>query len=156
MPQIDIRRALRDVLAGAMFIVFGLAFAFGALDYAIGTPLNMGPGYMPLALGLVLAGLGVLVAIEGVLVGSDEPIGGVSWRALILVTAALMFFGLTVRGLGVGGALLGTSFLAALARRATSPLEALAIAAGLTVISVVIFIVLLQLRLPLVGPWVPF
>ncbi|HEX5039965.1 MAG TPA: tripartite tricarboxylate transporter TctB family protein [Candidatus Limnocylindria bacterium] len=155
MPQLDFRRALKDVLAGAMFIAFGLAFAFGALDYAVGTPLNMGPGYMPLALGLVLAGLGVLVAIEGAIVGSDEPLGGVSWRALVLITAALMFFGLTVRGLGVAGALLGTSFLAALARRATSPLEALVIAAALTVVSVVIFIILLQLRLPLIGPWVP-
>jgi hypothetical protein len=142
VPQFDIRRSLKDVLAGAMFIAFGVAFAFGALDYALGTPLNMGPGYMPLALGLVLAALGVLVIVEGLIVGSDEPLGGVPWRALL-------------RGLGVAGALLGTAFLAALAREATSPLEALAIAVGLTLASVVIFVLALQLRLPLIGPWIP-
>jgi putative tricarboxylic transport membrane protein len=155
LPHFDVRHALKDVLAGAVFIAFGLAFAFGALDYAVGTPLNMGPGYMPLALGLVLAALGVLVIIEGLIVVSDEPLGGVPWRALVLVTAALIFFGVTVRGLGVAGALLGTSFLGSLAREATSPLEALAIAVGLTVASIVIFVIALQLRLPLVGPWVP-
>jgi hypothetical protein len=31
-----------------------------------------------------------------------------------------------------------------------------AIAAGLTVLSVLIFVVALQLRLPLFGPWLPF
>jgi hypothetical protein len=156
MLPLEIRRALKDLLAGGMFIAFGLAFAFGAFDYAIGTPLNMGPGYMPLVLGLMLAGLGAAIVVKGFIAGSDEPLGGVPWRAVILVTAALIFFGVTVRGLGVAGALVGTSFLASLGRRETSPLEALAIAVGLSVASVVIFIIILQLRLPLVGPWVPF
>jgi hypothetical protein len=73
----------------------------------------------------------------------------------VLVTAALLFFGITVRGLGVVAALFGASILAALARSQTSPREALLIAGALTALSVVIFIVALQLRLPLVGPWIP-
>ena len=153
VPQVH--RALKDIMAGGTFIVFGLAFAAGSLTYDLGTPVRMGPGYLPLILGLVLAALGVLVIAKGFIAGEGEPIGGVDWRAVILVSAALVFFGLTVRGLGVIGALFGASLLAALARSQTSPREALVIAVGLTVLSVVIFIVALQLRLPLVGSWIP-
>lgn len=153
MPQV--RLALRDLLAGGTFIALGVAFAAGSLAYDIGTPVRMGPGYVPLVLGLVLAGLGVLVIVKGFIAGEGDPIGEVDWRAVVLITAALLFFGLTVRGLGVVGALFGASLLAAMARSQTSVREAIVIAVGLTALSVVIFIVALQLRLPLVGSWIP-
>ena len=153
MPQV--RLALKDLLAGGTFIALGVAFAAGSLTYDIGTPVRMGPGYVPLVLGVVLAGLGVLVIVKGFIAGEGEPIGEVDWRAVVLITAALQFFGITVRGLGVVGALFGASLLAALARSQTSIREALVIAVGLTALSVVIFIVALQLRLPLVGSWIP-
>jgi hypothetical protein len=151
VPQV--RRALKDVLAGGIFIVIGLAFATGALAYEIGSPVRMGPGYVPLVLGILLTGLGILVIAKGFIAGEGDPIGGVDWRAVVLISAALLFFGLTVRGLGVVGALFGASLLAALARSQTSLREALVIATGLTALSVVIFIVALQLPLRLVGPW---
>ena len=150
-----VRRALRDILAGAIFIAFGLAFAIASLGYEIGSPVEMGPGYVPLALGLLLVGLGGLIVIKGFIAGEGEPIGPVDWRAVILITGSLLFFGITVRGLGVVGALFGATLLASLARSATSWREALVIAAALTVVSVLVFIVALQLRLPLIGPWIP-
>ena len=153
MPQV--RRALKDILAGGTFIAIGVAFATGALAYDIGSPVRMGPGFVPLVLGVLLAGLGVLVVAKGFIAGEGEPIGDIDWRAVVLITAALLFFGITVRGLGVVGALFGASLLAALARSQTSPREAVVIAVGLTALSVVIFIVALQLRLPLLGSWFP-
>jgi hypothetical protein len=150
-----VRAALKDILAGGIFIVIGIAFAAGALGYDIGSPTRMGPGYVPLVLGGLLTGLGFLVIAKGFIAGESDPIGDVDWRALLLITAALLFFGLTVRGLGVIGALFGASVLATFARRETPPREAFVIATGLTALSVVIFIVALQLRLPLVGSWIP-
>lgn len=149
------RRALKDILAGAIFIALGLAFALGALAYDIGTPLRMGPGYVPLVLGGLLAALGAGIIVKGFIAGEGEEIGGFEWRAVILIAAALLFFGLTVRGLGVIGSLFGTSLLASLARSQTGWREALVIAIGLTALSVAIFIYGLQLSLPLVGPWIP-
>jgi Tripartite tricarboxylate transporter TctB family len=151
----EVRRALKDIIAGAIFIVLGVGFAAGALAYEIGSPLDMGPGYLPLVLGAVLAGLGILIIAKGFVAGEGESIGGVDWRAVVLVTAALLFFGLTVRGLGLVGALFGSSLLAALARAETSIRETLLIAVGITILSAVIFVVALQLRLPLVGSWIP-
>ncbi len=153
MPAV--RRALKDILAGAIFIAFGLAFAIGALGYEVGSPLNMGPGYVPLALGIVLMGLGGLIIVKGFIAGEGEPIGDVDWRAVVLITASLLFFGITVRGLGVVVSLFIATLMAAMARSATSIREALLIAAGLTVLSILIFIVALQLRLPMIGPWIP-
>ena len=151
----EVRRALKDILAGAIFIVLGGAFATGALAYEIGSPLNMGPGYLPLVLGGILVGFGILIIAKGFIAGTGEPIGGVDWRAVVLVTAALLFFGITVRGLGMIGALFGSSLIAALARSQTPIRETLVFAVGITALSVVIFIVALQLRLPLIGEWIP-
>jgi hypothetical protein len=152
---LQVHRALKDILAGGIFIALGLAFAFGALSYDIGTPLRMGPGYVPLVLGGMLAALGAGVVVKGFIAGEGESLGGFEWRAVILITAALIFFGVTVRGLGAAPALFGTSLLALLARSRTSWREALLIAIGLTALSVVIFIVALRLRLPILGPWIP-
>jgi len=137
-------------------IALGLAFALGALDYEVGDPLRMGPGYMPLALGTILAALGIGIVIKGFVAGEADAFGAVDWRAIVLLTAALLFFGLTVRGLGVALGLLGATLLASLARSRTPRLEVLLISVSLTVLSVVLFIFVLRLRLPLTGPWLPF
>jgi hypothetical protein len=150
---VEARRALKDIIAGGIFIALGVAFAVGALAYDVGSPLRMGPGYFPLALGIVQIGLGAMVIVKGLIAGQGEAIGTVEWRAVAFITAAILFFGLTVRGLGVAGALFGTSLLGALARSRTSWREALLIALALTVLSVVIFIFVLRLRLPLLGQW---
>jgi hypothetical protein len=157
LPQLDVRKALKDLLAGGAFIAFGLAFALGALSYNVGTPLRMGPGYFPLALGIVLIALGGVIVAKGFLADEQgEPIGGLALRPVVLIVAAFIFFGITVRGLGVVPALLVTVLVAALARERTSPPLALAIAISLTVVSVLLFIVALQLRLQLWGTWLPF
>lgn len=152
MPQV--RAALKDILAGASFVLLGLLFATGALAYETGSPLRMGPGYVPLVLGGILIGLGLLIVAKGFFAGEAEPIGEVDWRAVVLITASLLFFGLTVRWLGAVGALFGASLLAALARSATTIRQALVLAVTLTAVSVVIFIFGLQMRVPLVGGWI--
>ena len=153
MPQV--RRALKDILAGGIFIALGAAFGLGSLAYEVGSPVQMGPGYVPLTLGIILVGLGILIVAKGFIAGEGEPIGEVDWRALVLISAALLFFGVTIRGLGVVGALFGSSLIASLARSQTSIREALLFAVVLTALSVAIFIFALQLRLPLAGDWIP-
>lgn len=159
------RRAARaDLCAGGAFIALGSAFAIGALNYDLGSALKMGPGYLPLTLGCTLAALGALVLGHGVLVArgrrtveaeliADHEAGPVPWRRGGLLVAAVLLFGLTVDGLGIGVATFVAAFLAALAGYRNSPLKALIIAAGLTALSLVIFVALLQLRVPVLGEW---
>jgi len=48
--------------AGFMLLI-GIATALGSLDYGMGTLDRMGPGYFPLLLGILLAFIGVLIAV---------------------------------------------------------------------------------------------
>jgi Tripartite tricarboxylate transporter TctB family len=152
------KRAVTDILAGLIFVAFGLAFAIASLRYQLGTPLRMGPGYFPLVLGGILVLLGLLIVGKGFVAGAspEERLGSLPWRALLLIVVAVLFFGLTVRGLGLIPATAVTALLTALASYRTGILAAVAIAAGLTVLCVLIFVLALQLRLPLFGPWLPF
>jgi hypothetical protein len=140
----------------------------------------MGPGYVPLVLGLVLAALGLATVAKAYVapdparsevrdgtvrdaVPSDavpdadapdpRPLAGIQWRPTLAVFAAVTFFAFTIDGLGMLPATFGTGLLAALARPGTPPVRALVIAGGLTLASWIIFVVLLQLRLPLLGDW---
>ena len=45
-------------MAGGTFIALGLAFAVGGSAYDMGSALKMGPGYVPVVLGGILALLG--------------------------------------------------------------------------------------------------
>jgi hypothetical protein len=149
-------KALKDVLAGLAFVGFGVAFAVGATSYSIGTPTRMGPGFMPLALGVILAALGLVIIVKGYIAGEGDEIGEVPWRPVVLITVAIVLFGLTVRPLGLVPSLVAATLLAGLAPRQSGIVIPVAVAAGLTIASVLIFVVGLQLRLPLFGPLLRF
>jgi hypothetical protein len=147
------QKTLKDTLAGLVFIAFGLAFAIGALNYNLGSALRMGPGYLPLSLGAILVALGLLVIVEGALVGAAEPIGGVPWRALVLLLVGICFFGFFVRRLGLAPALFVTGLLAAFSSRTMRILPALVIASLLTAFCILLFVKALGMPIVLFGPW---
>jgi hypothetical protein len=86
---------------------------------------------------------------DGDVTDGDER-GPVPWTSMALVVAAIVAFALGVRELGLVPALLICTFLAALAGRRRA-VWAAGVAVGLTVLCVLIFVVALQLRLPLFG-----
>jgi hypothetical protein len=152
-----LRYSLKDLLSGLIFIALGLAFGIAASGYQIGTALRMGPGYFPIILAVVLVALGISIVVQSFASGPDEvAIGDVPWFGMILVTASLFFFGLTVRGLGLAPSLFVSVALTAFASKRTGPLGAIVISAGLTAMCMVIFIWALGLPLPMVGRWLAF
>lgn len=151
------QKSLKDLLAGLIFIGFGLAFGYASLGYSLGTALRMGPGYFPLVLSAIIILLGVAILVQSLFSGPDaEPVGGVPWLGLVLILGALVFFGVTVRGLGLAPALFVTAFMSAFASKHTGLVGALVLAFLLTVVSMLIFVVALGLPLAMFGPWVRF
>ena len=144
--------ARKDLAAGAVFAGFGLAFAITSATYEVGSALRMGPGFFPLALGGVLVVLGIAIAVKGFVAGEGGEIGRVPWRSMALLLGAILFFGFTVRDLGLVPALFVAVLLAALAGRSARVIPAVVTAVSLTVLSVLIFVYALQLRLDLFGP----
>jgi len=153
---VERRRSLPDILAGGIFVLIGGAFAVGSLSYGLGTPLRMGPGFFPLLVGAVVAALGLAIVVKGLIAGEVPSFGRIPWRAVAAIAIALVFFGFTVRRLGFIPTSVLTAFLTTLASTKVRLLTAAAVAVGLTVGSTLIFVVGLQLRIPLWGPWLPF
>ncbi len=148
-----------DLLCGAVFVAIGLGFAIGGATYDVGSTLRMGPGYLPLFLGAILTGLGLLIAGWAFFGGDPheseigEERGPVPWRQGALLVAGVLFFGITVRGLGLAPTLFVTTLLAAMAGERPRVWRVLATAGGLTALCLLVFVSVLQLRLPLLGPW---
>jgi len=84
-----------------MFMTVGIAFAWGATNYNIGEGARMGPGYFPLVLGVLLAGLGAFIIFEALVVETEdgEPIGKWAWKPLGFIIGANLLFGVLLGGL---------------------------------------------------------
>jgi hypothetical protein len=151
------QKSMKDLLAGLIFIGFGLAFGYASLTYEIGTALRMGPGYFPLILSGVILLLGVVIFVQSLAAGPDEiPLGRVPWLGLILLTGGLIFFGVTVRGLGLAPSLFVATFMSAFASERTGVVGAFLLATALTAVCILIFIWALGLSLAVTGPWLRF
>lgn len=148
----DDRGSHGDLVAGGIFVVLGLAFAVRSLGYGLGSFQEMGAGMFPFLLGVLLAALGAGVVLVGVRGGEDTPgLTRLPWRGIGFVIGALVYFAFAVPFLGFLPATAGTVLLSCLASPTTSIAKAAAATVGVTVACYVIFIVLLQLPLPLVG-----
>lgn len=145
--------SLREFLAGGIFVLAGAYFALEALNYEVGTPFRMGPGFMPLLLGAVLAGLGLGVAASGWQKPDREKPLPPSWRGIVLIVGVVIFFGATIRGLGFVPVVFVAAFASAMASRLNSPLFAALLAIGLTVLCTAIFVIGLGMTVPWFGPW---
>ncbi|NMG01139.1 tripartite tricarboxylate transporter TctB family protein [Aromatoleum toluolicum] len=147
-------KSQRDLLAGMMFTIVGAAFAFGAREYNVGSVARMGPGYYPLLLGIILAAIGLLVALQSFGQQSDEEkIGPIAWRPLIFIIGANLAFGILIGGLpslgfpamGLIPAIAALVVLASLASTEFSLKRALSQSAILAAGSWLVFVKLLSL-----------
>ena len=112
----------RDFWSGVMFLVVGVAFAIGAMNYSMGpncpagapcatslyarfTQLSAHPGagYFPLGLSVILAVIGAVILFESLTIETEdgEPVGGVAWRPLVVITVAIALFGAMLERLGL-------------------------------------------------------
>ena len=141
----------RDFWAGLMFVVVGLAFAWGATNYSFGQSARPGPGYFPFGLGVLLATLGAIVLFKALTIETTDgdPVGRFAWKPLLYIVGTVALFGWALPHLGLFVAL---PVLVVVAARAGDEFhwgEVLLNAAILTAGSWVIFIWGLNLTIPL-------
>ncbi|MGB3339403.1 MAG: tripartite tricarboxylate transporter TctB family protein [Devosia sp.] len=143
----------KDLVSGGIFVLAGAYFALEALNYEVGTAFRMGPGFMPLLLGSVLALLGLGVAASGWKKPDAPQEFSPPWRAMALIIGVIVFFGATIRGLGFVPVVFVSAFVAALASRLNSPVFAALLAVTLTVMCTLIFVIGLGMSVSWFGPW---
>lgn len=141
----------RDLVGGLLMAGIG-AFAawYSSQHYDFGDLRSMGPGFFPTVLGILLAVLGVLVALPALLRHGERMT--FSLRTLICVIGALILFATLLKTAGVVLTTVATVLVASLADRSmrwrTRVIAAVAIAA----LTWLVFIVGLSMVLP-TWPW---
>lgn len=136
----------RDVLAGALFMLFG-AVGFGiGLGYPMGSAARMGPGYFPVVLSGALFLVGVYLAAKGM--RGHVPAASIAWRpALAVLAAALSFAAVERVGLALSAVVL--VLVASLAQPGWRLRREGALAVVLACFAVIVFRRLLGMPIPL-------
>lgn len=150
-------KSQKDFCSGLMFSVVGIAFAWGASTYNVGSGARMGPGYFPLVLGLVLTVLGLVVSAQALgktVKGDGDPVGAWAWKPLACILGANVAFGLLLGGfpplgiqpLGLIAGIYALTLIASLAAETFKLKEVLILATLLSVLSYAAFVWLLNLQ----------
>lgn len=151
-------KSQKDFFAGLMFLVVGVAFAWGATTYSVGSGARMGPGYFPLLLGILLAIIGAVVMFKSTVVETEggDPIGKWAWKQIFFIIGANLLFGVLLAGLPSFGipamgliiAIYGLTFMASLAGSSFNFKEVFLLATVLAAGSYVAFVWALALQFP--------
>lgn len=95
-------RSRQDFWSGVMFCVLGAMFAILATRYSMGTADRMGPGYFPFWLGVILAGLGVVITLGALSPRAEETtIDRFNWRVIGLLIGSVVLYAALLNPLGV-------------------------------------------------------
>lgn len=142
----------KDRYGGALMVLIGLASVGGGARFRIGTLVHMGPGFFPVAVGVILALIGVAIALKG---GreSRRSRGFVKpdWRGWSCIIGAMLAFMLLGAYGGLVPATFAIVFISALGDRKNTLKQASWLALAMVAVSVVVFWWGLQLQLPLFG-----
>jgi len=137
----------RDLLGGLLVAAIGLFAALYGQRYEFGSLQQMGPGFFPILLGVGLLLLGGAIAAPAYR-RQGAPIR-VEWGTGALVLGSVVVFALALQTLGLVIATLAAVLLASLADRNLRWPGRLKLAAGITLLTVLIFVTGLGMIVPL-------
>ena len=144
-------RAPQDLGAAAIFLVIGLVgLYFGASLGGMRAGNQLGSGSMPIALCWISVGFGVVMLIRAYMT-EGPAIAHIPWRAVVVVSAAIVLFGALIELIGYVPAAILAPLLSSFAlkdnRWRESTIFAVLLAAGATLL----FITALGQPLPYFG-----
>jgi hypothetical protein len=137
-----------DLVSGLFFCAAGLAGIVLTSRLQLGSAARMGPGFFPMGLSLILAALGAITLVRG-LIADQDGIGEVRWRPLVIVLAGVILFSFLVDSAGF---VIAAAVLIVTARMADGPFKPAEVALLTLVLIVVaagIFVVGLKLPMRL-------
>ena len=151
-------KSQKDFFSGLMFMGIGVAFAWGATTYSVGTGARMGPGYFPLYLGVLMTVLGAVITFQALVIETigGGKIGKWAWKPLFFVILANLVFGALLVGLPYFGlpamglivAIYALVFIASIAEDGWKFKATFILATALAIGSYIAFVVALKLQFP--------
>jgi Tripartite tricarboxylate transporter TctB family len=143
----------RDYYAGGLMLLLGVGAAVTGSGYKFGTLARMGPGFMPVVLGVLLAFLGLLIA--GTALFSSEPDErkflpeDPQWFGWFCILAGPVLFIILGHYGGMIPAVFACVFVCALGDKTATYKSSFILASGVTVFGVLLFHYLLNIPFPL-------
>jgi hypothetical protein len=143
----------RDLAAGILMTVIGIGAMMQGAAYRVGSLTQMGPGFFPVSLGVIMAtcGLAITISAKFSATGAERaslPPEWIGWAAILGGIVAFVVLG------QYGGLLPATFaivFISALGDRHNTLLSAATLALVMVAISIVVFWWLLKVQFPLLS-----
>jgi putative tricarboxylic transport membrane protein len=141
----------RDFFGGLIIAAFGLVGIFEGYRLGAGTLSKMGAGFVPLSLGFILVGLGlVMVANHGDPDQASEfEFDQPEWRGWLCIVAGVTSFIVLGRYAGLVPAAFLSVFISAMGDRTATVKAAILLSISTTVFGIVLFHYLLSISIPL-------
>ena len=143
--------AKRNRYGGLLIALVGIGAILQARQYTIGTLLDMGSGFFPLVLGVILVGCGITIAL-GSSVHEEEPgstpIDRADWRGWLCILGGLLCFLFIGGRFGMFPGTATCVFVAAMGDRTTTWRGALILALAVSTVGTLLFFYGLRVQLP--------
>ena len=144
----------RDYYAGALMVLLGGGAAVIGSRYALGSLTRMGPGFFPTALGILLAGLGIVIAGSAAYAPPEHAEGAAArpdWRGWLCITGGALLFIVLAAKAGLVPATFTCVFVAALGDRENTLKQAALLATGVTFFGTLLFAYVFHIQIPVFG-----
>lgn len=140
------RRNTGDLIGGLVLFGIGLGVFAMAFGYGIGTVSEMGAGFVPAALGVIIMVLSASITAQSFRI--PAALVRPAWRPLMGVSAAIGVFALAIEHLGLVPSVVLAGAVAAAGDRDTRPVGALVLVVLLAIGAWLIFVKALSLSIP--------
>lgn len=138
----------QDLLAGLFFLAIAGGALWVAWDYPTGTAVRMSSGYFPRLLCLLLAVIGLFVALRSLVI-EGPALTAVRLRPVLLITAAVVAFAYSIQTLGLVVATTLITLIGGFASPRARLIEMIAAAVVLGAMATAIFIWGIGLPIPI-------
>lgn len=137
-----------DIVGGALLVLFGAAVTYVSVTYyPLGTPKRMGPGMFPAGLGVVLAGLGLLLALQALRRPGVKP--DIRVFSPLFILGGIAAFAAIIVPFGLVPAIIAILVISSLADLKIRPVSLAISCLGLSLFAPFVFVFLLGLPMPL-------
>jgi len=147
-------RLPKDFFGGALMVLIGVATVVGGARYSIGSLNRMGPGFFPVAVGALLALVGLAI-VGAAWLERAPPVAEIwslrraEWRGWFCIVGSMVAFIVLGRHAGFVPAASAAVFISALGDRDNTVKSAVLLTILMLAICVVVFWWALQMPIPL-------
>lgn len=138
----------QDLVGGLLAVAFGLFAFVTASSYPMGSLLRMGPGFFPCTIAALIMLLGLALIGSGFRSRTNVAI---RLRSVLMIGLGIVIFALLLERAGLVPATLALVLVSSVADPQWRPRRAAILAAAMTALVYVIFVVLLRTTVPAVN-----